>query len=119
VYYPDLQAGLQSRQGQSLLSRSQLLTDTFTSGGLPTYYNLQSTNGQPMSTHIDNSIQQPNVTLFPQSTHQQWLSQDQHSEQSMQSEHEQARQNSMQDILEVFPIEPSDYAQSQVCLLLL
>ena len=31
-------------------------------------YNLQSTNGQPMSAHIDNSIQQPNIALFPQST---------------------------------------------------
>ena len=111
VYYQDLQAGLQSRQDQSLLSRSQLPTDM-----------LQSTNGQQMPTYIGNSIQQPNVTPFSQQnllTHQhqqQWLSQYQYSEQPTQSEHELVQQNSVQDMLRVFPIEPSDYAQSQVCL---
>src|SRR5437764_879371 len=104
VYYQDLQAGLQSRQGQPLLSSSRLSTDIFTSGDLPTHSTLQSTNGQQMPTYIYNSIQQPNVTSLPQQnlfTHQhqqQWVSQYQYSEQPTHPEHALPRQNSVQDM---------------------
>ncbi|CAG8533612.1 10002_t:CDS:2 [Paraglomus brasilianum] len=95
-----LQAGPQSRQDQSSLSLSQL----------------------PIG-----SIQQQNGALFPQRnppTHRQqrqqrWLSQYPYSRQlevqtPKQSEHQLDRQNSVQDMVGVFPIELSDYAQLQV-----
>ena len=76
-----------------------------------------------MPTYIGNSIQ-PNGTLVQQNlfTHQQqhqqqWLSQ--HSRQPAQSEHELAGQSSVQNMIGVVPVEPLDYAQSQVCLLII
>src|SRR6185437_12264369 len=85
------------------------------------------------------SIQQPSDALLPQQNlftlqqyqqyQQQWLSQfqysGQHEEQRpnevimpMQSDHELSQQNSVQDMLGVFSIEPLEYAQSQVRLLI-
>ncbi|CAG8593418.1 6273_t:CDS:2 [Paraglomus brasilianum] len=138
-----LQAGPQSRQDQSSLSPLQLPTDMFTSGGLPTYSISQLTSEQQMLTYIGDSIlseyeqfdltgsiQQPNGAPYPQQNlfmhqqqhQQQWLSQYQYSGQHegqkpnevIMPMHELSRQNSIQDMLGVFPIEPSDYAQSQV-----
>ncbi|CAG8575266.1 1880_t:CDS:2, partial [Paraglomus brasilianum] len=142
VYYQDLQAGLQSR---SSLSLSQLPTNVFTFGGLPTYSISQLTNEQQTPVYIDGSnlamherlvtgsIQQQNDTLSTRQnllTHQQqrqrWLSQYPYSRQReiqtsselftppMQSEHQVDRQNSVQDMHGVFPIEQSEYFQSQV-----
>ncbi|CAG8505334.1 3522_t:CDS:2 [Paraglomus occultum] len=118
-------------QDQSLLSLSQSPTDInmLTSSGLPTYFIPQMTNKQQTPTYIDNSIQQPNGTLFPQQNlftlqqpHQQrWLSHlGQHEEQKpnettmpMQSDHKLSRQNSVQDMVGVALIEPLEYAQLQ------
>ncbi|CAG8596982.1 5907_t:CDS:2 [Paraglomus brasilianum] len=120
---------------QLSLNPSQLPTNVyvFTSGDLPTYPILQSTNEQQMAAYIDNSIQQQNDTLSTRQnllTHRQqrWLSQHPYSRQRevqtpnkfftppMQSEHQLDRQNSVQNMLGVFPIEQSEseYVQSQV-----
>src|SRR6185312_11535028 len=55
VYYQDLQAGTQSRQGQSSPSPSQLPTNVFTLGGLPTHSISQLTNEQQTPVYIDGS----------------------------------------------------------------
>ncbi|CAG8626340.1 7275_t:CDS:2, partial [Paraglomus brasilianum] len=78
----------------------------FISGGLPMYSILQSTSEQQMPTYIGNSIQQPNGAPFPQ--------QNLFTNEVIMPMHRLSRQNSVQDMLGVFPIEPSDYAQSQV-----
>ncbi|CAG8632565.1 6168_t:CDS:2, partial [Paraglomus brasilianum] len=132
----ELQAGPQFRQDQSSLSLSQLPTDVFTFGGLPTYSISQLTNEQQTPVYIDGSnlamheqlvtgsIQQQNDTLSTLLTHRQqrqqrWLSQYPYSRQRevqtpnelftpMQSEHQLDRHGG------VFPIEPLEYVQSQV-----
>ncbi|CAG8664843.1 9481_t:CDS:1, partial [Paraglomus brasilianum] len=94
-----LPAGPQSRQDQSSLGFSQLPTDVFTFGGLPTYSISQLTNeqrtpgynidGSNLAVHeqlVTGSIQQQNNSLSTLITHrqprqQQWLSQHPHSRQ--------------------------------------
>ena len=132
-----LQAGPQSRQDQSSLSLSQLPTDVFTFGGLPTYSISQLTNEQQTPVYIDGSnlamheqlvtgsIQQQNDTLSTLLTHRQqrqqrWLSQYPYSTQRevqtpnelftpMQSEHQLDQHGIVQS-------SHLDYIQSQVCM---
>ncbi|CAG8480915.1 11184_t:CDS:2 [Paraglomus occultum] len=100
------------QQYQPSLGVSQLPANT---GGLPTYSIPQSTN------------EQQNTLFTHQQQHhkQQWLPQHLHSRQrDVQAPSELFtpmqldRQNSVEDMLGVFPIvvEPSEYVQSQVCL---
>ncbi|CAG8651391.1 8712_t:CDS:2, partial [Paraglomus brasilianum] len=131
----ELQAGPQFRQDQSPLSLSQLPTDVFTFGGLPTYSISQLTNEQQTPVYIDGSnlsmheqpvtgsIQQQNDTLSTLLTHRQqrqqrWLSQYPYSRQReiqtpnelftpMQSEHQLDRHGIVQS-------SHLDYIQSQV-----
>ncbi|CAG8588071.1 7739_t:CDS:2, partial [Paraglomus brasilianum] len=131
----ELQAGPQSRQDQPSLSLSQLPTDVFTFGGLPTYSISQLTNeqqtpvytdGSNLSMHeqlITGSIQQQNDTLSTLLTHRQqrqqrWLSQYPYSRQlevqtpnelftPMQSEHQLDQHGIVQS-------SHLDYVQSQV-----
>ncbi|CAG8555333.1 1419_t:CDS:2, partial [Paraglomus occultum] len=120
VYYQNLQAGLQFRQGQSLLNHSRLPTGMFTSGGLPTDSISQSTNVPQMPTYIGNPSQQPSDVLLPQQnlfTQQQQYQQQslsQYSRQPTQSQRELVRQNSVQNMVGVVPVEPLDYTQSQI-----
>ncbi|CAG8646978.1 2987_t:CDS:2, partial [Paraglomus brasilianum] len=141
VYYQDLQVETQSRQEQSSLSPSQLPTNVFTFGGLPTYSISQLINEQQtpaayiddsnLAVHeqsITGSIQQQNDTLSTQQNQlmhrrqrqQQWLSQYPYSRQrEVQTSNElftlpMDLQNSVQDMYGVFPIEQSEYFQSQV-----
>jgi len=101
------QARKQSRKDQSSLSLSQSPTDMFTDGGpqqilvdsvLPDYEQLLT--GTIQQPNLNGAFQQqkPNGVVMP-----------------MQSEHELSRQNSVQNICGIFPIEPSEHAQSQVC----
>ena len=136
----ELQAGQLPQQYQSSLNLSQLPTDSFTFDGLATYPISPLTNQQQSQTDIYEqlgtaSIQQQNdapstrqnVPMYRQQRQRQWLSQYPYSRQHevqtpnelftpMQSEHQFDRQNSVQDNAWSFPIEPSEYAQLQVCI---
>ncbi|CAG8627299.1 5053_t:CDS:2, partial [Paraglomus brasilianum] len=126
----------QEQLQQSSLNLSQLPADVLffgdpsTSDG-PPY--IDDSNRAVHEQLVTGSIQQQNDTLSTrqnllthrQQRQQRWLSQYPYSRQRevqtpnksftppTQSEHQLDRQNSVQDMLGVFPIEPSEYVQSQ------
>ena len=143
----ELQTGQLPQQYQSSLNLSQLPADVLTFGNPSTYF-ISQVADEPSSYIDDSNmavyeqlvtgfIQQQNDTLSTrqnllthrQQRQQRWLSQHPYSRQRevqtsnksftpMRPEHRLDRQNSVQSMRGVFPIEQSEseYVQSQVCI---